>query len=278
MRFIDRYSSLSNHPGTPIHCLASAHSSPRHRHHRTPTDYFVTLDQNPSKRRHLLQIVVIVSTVLIVSLFALRWALSDHWFVSAQTAMESGRYEEAEQYFEKSATWGDRDAEAALGLARIKTRSGDFEAAGNWIQRAVSEGADKSAIEREQLILSLYSGAARERLDELLDAVDAAENDAPAVLEAYAAGFYSLNEPIMAMEILDRWLSVNPKAARAHLWRGRVLQSIGDLDSAVTAYKESIRHDPAQREAKSEFDSAVQKQAEASKSEAILRDATKKEI
>jgi tetratricopeptide (TPR) repeat protein len=62
----------------------------------------------------------------------------------------------------------------------------------------------------------------------------------PFLLYGIAMEHKKLNEPIEAIEFLDRVLSTDPNYCYAYYQRGQILESLGDAEAAKSAYHAGI--------------------------------------
>lgn len=134
---------------------------------------------------------------------------------------------------------------ANLALARVESRAGNLEAAAAAYRRAVDgtpAAGDEAAFELAALLEK--TGQARQGIGELLRL--AGRSTEPATLIRVSRRLLQLGAPQEAAEILRDVLRSVPADAAAHALLGEAELASGNYRSALSAFLEAVRRDPAQ--------------------------------
>src|SRR5262249_51715695 len=136
------------------------------------------------------------------------------WFLAARTARRLGRYPEAERSLSRCQELGGVTDSTRLEWDLIRVQKGD-----------------------------LGDVDVRLRLT-----ISPEHPDAPFVLEALARGYLSNDRLRDVVEACDLWISIQPEHPWPWLWRGGVLERLGDFHQALAGYRKALDNAPEDRD------------------------------
>jgi tetratricopeptide (TPR) repeat protein len=90
----------------------------------------------------------------------------------------------------------------------------------------------------------VQNGEVEEVAGPLVDSVEKGDPDSPVILETLARAFMHRLRYRSALACLTRWIEIRPDSARAHHWRGWVLERLGRNHPAAEDYRRSLELDP----------------------------------
>ncbi|HHC2419496.1 cellulose biosynthesis protein BcsC [Klebsiella pneumoniae] len=131
--------------------------------------------------------------------------------------LNSGNTAAAKQQFEEVLQTNPQDADALAGMGYIAQRSGDYQAASQYLSRAADLGGDASATRRQQAADALFYGQL-----------------------AQAQQAYKQGNTIAASNTLRAMASTPPKAPADAGKLARLLAESGDLTTAVSLVRNNI--------------------------------------
>jgi tetratricopeptide (TPR) repeat protein len=160
----------------------------------------------------------------------------------------AGNWREAERLYRDVLTIDPRHADSLHLLGVIATGSGRYDAAVEWIGRALEVAPGFAAAHHNLGNALLALGRA--------DAAVAAYNTGLRLQPRRAAGHYNLANALSRLGRLDEAienyriaLALRPDYASAFNNLGNALERVGRLEEAIGAYTEALEHDPHHTEA-----------------------------
>jgi len=157
--------------------------------------------------------------------------------------MQRGNLDGAEEALRKAVELDKSHAPAWFNLGQVSVRRGDWKAAAESFER-VLKILPQDAAAQSWLGTSLVEGGLNAvRAREVLIAAHAALPTDPSPCLELGALEATLGNPREALRWFDEVLRIDPRHARAHLFRAKVLVKLGDVDRALTALGEACRLD-----------------------------------
>ena len=144
------------------------------------------------------------------------------------TALNSGDVAGAEQNFGKALQANPQDADALAGMGYVAQRSGKYNEAADYLQRAAQQGGDQSETRQKQASDAQFYA-------QLTNAQQALKN-------GDSAQALALSEPLTQAE--------GEKGLAAKLFRADVLRRSNQFDQAEQTYRAILQTDPDNRNAK----------------------------
>ncbi len=141
-----------------------------------------------------------------------------------------------------------RDAGAWFLAARVARRLERFAEAEHDLERCQELGGMTDATRLEWDLFRVQQGDVGDVDVRLRMTVGPADPDAPLVLEALARGYLREERLADALQACRFWSEREPEHPWPWLWRGRILERLGEGDKALESYRRALALDPDDRE------------------------------
>ncbi len=168
-----------------------------------------------------------------------------HQWHGAQTAVKSGRLDEAQRRLDFCLMIWPRSIPVHLLAARAARLRGDFEGAESHLNRCLklNHGATEG-IQLEFLLLRVQGGEVDEVAGQLLSLyVENNSPESPLILETLARVYMQNLRYGPAFDCLSRWHEAVPDSAEPFRWRGWILERLSDYEGALKQYKQALELD-----------------------------------
>lgn len=164
---------------------------------------------------------------------------------AAEAALAADRPAEARGRLDRALALWPWDPELHRLAARAARLTGDFPAAEAHLNRCLKlSGGATEAVQIEYYLFRVQTGEIDRVASPLFAAVEAGHPDAPAILETLAKGYLQALRYKLAYGCLDRWLDLDPNAARAYMLRAFALEKLGNHKAAFADYLKALDADP----------------------------------
>ncbi|NND98072.1 MAG: tetratricopeptide repeat protein [Pirellulaceae bacterium] len=190
-----------------------------------------------------------VAALAVVVYLNAKSTFSMRWLDRANVAIESRQLDLADQYLDNAHQWSNRSGKVSLLRARVARLKNDPANARRFLTKARDEGADRQTLEHEETLIKAQTGRARILIDQIESLINQSGEGAPYVLEAFALGFASDRDYPAALDIVDRWLAVEPESAMAHYRKGTFLQQTSRNEEAKKSLARAVELNPQLTEA-----------------------------
>lgn len=186
-----------------------------------------------------------VGLLLIVTAFGGVHLWAWHHFRAAEQALREENHEEAQQHIACCLRIWQRGAQTHLLAARIQREAGHPEEAERHLAECIrlQHGASEQT-ELEEYLLRAQCGDIREVEPALWSCVRAGHADSARILDTLARVYMDESRWEAAGKALDRWLELEPRAARAWHWRGWLWEKLQQTEKAIPDYEKAVELDP----------------------------------
>jgi tetratricopeptide (TPR) repeat protein len=176
----------------------------------------------------------------------------EHRIAAARDALRSFQPKVATELLGPVVEQHPDSAEAEFLLAVAARRSGQLDEMDGHLKRAAQLGWDAEEIDRQVSLTYFQVGDFRRAGPDMLQRLQQGGNDdeAEETYEAMARGYMSTMLLKQAAFILESWLSWRPKSVPARLMLADVAALGGDTDGEINCYREAVRSDPSNVEAR----------------------------
>lgn len=196
--------------------------------------------KTPSK----LVVFALIVILCIVGWLGLRYNISTRQNSQATDALASRRLDLADQLFQSAEAWNRNSVVTLVGRARVARLQLDRERARQLLQDARIQYPGDERVVREELLLKIQSGRARELHQQFDRLLMEQEDDTAAVWEAYMMGFEVANDQQAVEEIAKQWLAEQPDCAIASLKNAELAYFNDQLETAESLYAVALGYDP----------------------------------
>jgi tetratricopeptide (TPR) repeat protein len=187
---------------------------------------------------------IVAALVLTLTVLAGGWYVHHQW-EAAQTDLASDRPREALARLEFCLLFWPRDPELHLLAARAARLTGDTRAAETYLNRCLKlHGGATEEVQLEFLLLRVQTGEIEEVAPTLVNCVEKGHPKSPLILETMAGAYMARLRYRSALACLSRWIEVSPDTAKAHYWRGLVLERLNQHKDAAKDYHRALQLDP----------------------------------
>jgi len=126
---------------------------------------------------------------------------------------------------------------------QIAFASGEMKERIQMINDSIKANPENSSLYVDRAQVYLESGDIEMAVLDLQSARQIAGKDIPSSLACYAEIYHRLGDHEVAQEYVDRLLDVEPFSVSAFKSKAKILESVGDLPSAIDYYKKVILYD-----------------------------------
>jgi tetratricopeptide (TPR) repeat protein len=141
-------------------------------------------------------------------------------------------------------------ADTLLQAARTARRSGHFDEAERYLTHLQRSRGISEKTEIEWALLSVERGDVYRVEAYLKETVGPNHPDAPLVYEALARGYLHTDRLVELLQDTDDWLQIRRGDPHALYYRGWAWERLGNLQEALSAYRDSVAADPDNPEAR----------------------------
>lgn len=185
---------------------------------------------------------------LVISLVALLIAIPSYAYYqwnSALHELKSDRPEIAADHLEFCLRIWPNSIPVHLYAARAARLQNDIATAEKHLQKCIALNHGATAdVQLEYLMLRAQTGEVDQVASSLFAVVESEHKDSELILETISRAFMQSLRYGPAYSCLNRWLEYNPKSAKAHHWRGWVLERVNNPELAMKDYKKALELDP----------------------------------
>jgi tetratricopeptide (TPR) repeat protein len=167
----------------------------------------------------------------------------DHW-QHARQALEEDDLPRAQRHLERCLQVWPRSGETLFLLARTERRAGDFAAAQAHLQEAERLGWAPALVDLERLLREAQAGLVQPVEEPLERYLQILPDQRRVIFEALVKGCLQASFLDDAYGWTSRWVEAYPGDYRAHLLRGRVLESGLRYDLAAGEYQQALQLKP----------------------------------
>ena len=189
----------------------------------------------------------IVSVAVILAAAALGgvnlWAW--HHFRAAEKALRDENLDEAQDHICRCLRVWRLGPQTHLLAARIDGTAGRYAEAERHLRecRRLQHGV-REETQFEEILLRAQSGDIREVEQGLWNCVHTGDPRSRRILETLARVYMLETRLGAALEALTRWLELEPEAARAWHWRGKVYEGLMQTDKAIPDHEKAVELEP----------------------------------
>lgn len=197
------------------------------------------------RQRRKLIVTVVVMTTLLGGLFVIgrNWAAG--WCNSCgQVALSNRELEQAQGWYRWGSWLGGESGKSLMGLARVERLSGRPQEMQRYLQQAEVCGIPIDQIRREYLLSEIQSGRIRELQRDLPELLIKAGEDAPAVSEALASGYFQAYRIKDALALLAAWQRDYPDDPQPFFVRGSYYLQRQSWNNAATEFEQALKLNP----------------------------------
>jgi tetratricopeptide (TPR) repeat protein len=173
------------------------------------------------------------------------WAYARHQWRAAREALAADRPQEARARLALPLLLWRRDPEVNLLAGRAARLSGDLPAAEARLKECLRlAGGATAEVQLEFLLLRVQTGEVDRVAPALLENVDNGHPESPLILSTLAAAYMHNLRYRRALACLNRWIDLQPGAAKAYQYRGWVLERMNRRKDALADYRKALEIDP----------------------------------
>lgn len=190
-------------------------------------------------------LIAFVFLVIVAAAVGGAYGYAMHQWRSAESAIKKGRPAEARKHLSRCLWFWPRSPEVHLLAARAARMEGDLTDAEAHLNRCLvlQKGASES-VQLEFLLLRLRSGEENEVVPVLIDCVEKRHPETPIILETLAQLYIRRLRWQPAYACLTNWIEYDPQSAKAHFWRGWVLERVNSPGRAKEDFRRAVELDP----------------------------------
>ncbi len=172
------------------------------------------------------------------------WYALHEWHL-AREAVKEGRLAEAQGPIDFCLRVWPRSVPVHRLAARAARTNGKLDVAEAHLNRCLKleKGADADT-QLEFLLMRVQTGEVDTVAPQLMLYVEDKHEDTPLILETLARAYMHNLRYGPALAVLDRWVEESPNQAKAHHWRGWVLERLNDNSQAISEYERALELDP----------------------------------
>lgn len=197
----------------------------------------------PVPRRRIGIRVVVGIVVLALAALAVQQTMLKRCVAKADQAIANRQWDAADQWLDKATVWAYAKGPLTLKRARVARLRGNGEEFERLLEQASSQGLASKWARRERLLHKIQTKGARAHVH-LLEGFLAEGQDSSAVLESFAEGFFAEGDSVMAQQVLERWLVVEPDAVIAQVRLARLYFDLGRFAEAESMYQRALARNP----------------------------------
>jgi tetratricopeptide (TPR) repeat protein len=188
---------------------------------------------------------VVASLAVAAITAASGWAYVRHQWRAAQEALAADRPQEARARLALPLLLWRSDPQVSLLAARAARLSGDLPAAEAYLKESLRlAGGATAEVQLEFLLLRVQTGEIDRVAPPLLEAADNGHPEAPLILSTLAVAYMNNLRYRPALACLNRWIELQPDAAKAYQYRGWVLERMNHRKDALADYRRALEIDP----------------------------------
>ena len=197
-------------------------------------------------RRRPFSAVAFTILVVAVAVVGCSYGYFRYQFISARTAVQEGRLQEARGRLDRALTVWPRSVDGHLLAARAARLSGDFEAAESHLNRCkqLQNNEASEATQIEFRLMRVQTGEMDEVANDLFVYVDHQHPESPLILETIARSYMHHLRYRPAFDCLTRWIAETPEAAKPYHLRGWVLERLNQAKAAMNDYDKALALEP----------------------------------
>jgi tetratricopeptide (TPR) repeat protein len=160
---------------------------------------------------------------------------------AARVALKEGRTEDARRDLDLRLRVWPRTAAVHLLAARAARLRGDFAVAEEHLQECLrlQNGATPET-QLEFLLMRVQMGEVDQVAEQLQVYIDNQHPETVTILETLAGVYLHNFRYGPALKTLDHWIQVEPNSAKAHYWRGLVMERLNDRNGAIEDYLRAL--------------------------------------
>ena len=168
-----------------------------------------------------------------------------HHFRAAERCLQGRQFAEARAHLTRCLAVWPTDVKTHFLLARTARRAGDYQEAGQHLERCEQLHGATRDIALERLLARAQRGDLDPRAENLLwSYVKEDDPDSSLILEALVQGYFHAYRLGEAITCLQRWLRREPDNVQALVWRGQAWEGLQDLPRAIADYRAALERDP----------------------------------
>jgi tetratricopeptide (TPR) repeat protein len=178
------------------------------------------------------------------------WYVRHQWRL-AHEALAADRIPEARERLAVCLRVWPRDPDVHLLAARAARLGGDAAAAEAHLDRCLQlNGGATEAVQLEFLLLRAQFGEVDRVAGPLLEKVEEGHPETPAILDTLSRVYMRAHRYRPAYACLSKWIETAPGTAKAHLFRGWVLERMNHPKTALGDYHRAMELEPDLLEAR----------------------------
>jgi tetratricopeptide (TPR) repeat protein len=194
-------------------------------------------------RRPVAALAVAVGVFLAAAAAVHLWAL--YQFRAAERALREDRLDDAGRHIRQCLTVWSRGAATQLLAARVERAGDHFTQAEEHLQEATRlQGGPSEATQLEWVLARAQYGEVDAVGSGLMGCVERGHAESGRMLEALARGFMRQMRWVEANACLNRWIALEPDAARAWHLRGFVQEHLDHAGEAWADYHKAVELAP----------------------------------
>jgi tetratricopeptide (TPR) repeat protein len=163
---------------------------------------------------------------------------------AARTALQEGRAADARKDLAFCLWLWPRSVPTRLLAARAARLTGDLGEAETQLNQCLKLQKADEDIQLEFLLLRVQRGDVDEVAEQLGLYLETKHADTPVILETLARAYMHSFRYGPALATLDRWIEEDPRSAKAHFWRGWVVERLNHREDALDDYRRAVELDP----------------------------------
>ena len=163
---------------------------------------------------------------------------------AARTALQEGRAADARRDLGFCLWLWPRSVPTRLLAARAARLTGDLGEAETQLNQCLKLQKADEDIQLEFLLLRVQRGDVDEVAEQLGLYLETKHADTPVILETLARAYMRSFRYGPALAMLDRWIQEDPGSAKAHFWRGWVVERLNHREDALDDYRRAVELDP----------------------------------
>lgn len=163
----------------------------------------------------------------------------------ARIEMTDGNLDEAKELLQRLSAKQPDDREAVLLLVDIETRQGNEATATQLLEAALKRSPDDAALRAVLVKRNYFAGRFEDVLVSTQDLSDHQVKEQPSLLEYRGRVQSLIGDVPSAKRSFERWATVAPDSAQAHLLLADTLAKTGDLARAAKELKTATKLAPA---------------------------------
>ncbi len=165
---------------------------------------------------------------------------------SAERALNEGRYPDAQQGFKRCLRFWPNDVHAHVMAARSFRLTGDFVDAEKYLNECLKlQRGASDEVQIEFLLMRVQRGEVDQLTETLMHLVDQQHPQSATILDTCASAYLFNHRYRPALKCIERWVTIDPAAARPHQLRGWVYEEMNLRVDAMKEYKQALQLDPS---------------------------------